>query len=261
MSVACLLLLGFFCSVLFKSLVVEIYFVPSQSMEHTLLAGDYVLVTKFSYFLRTPEFLPLTNIPIPSIVFRGLKQVARNDIVVFRSPNIAPKDPRHFGYSYIKRCVAFSRDTVRQADGRFFVNESPIDSSDLDRFSRNTRLYSYPYRIPARGDTIYLNDSELDAELEIIKREGHRVESDSLSRILIDEVLSTRYIVKQNYYFMMGDNRLMSSDSRKWGCVPESNIIGQAVMVVWSWSPDISITDFFDKVRSIRWNRIGKTIE
>lgn len=248
-------------SVLFKSFVVEIYLVPSQSMEPNLMPGDYLLVTKFSYFLRTPFYLPLSNIPISSISFPGFKSVYRNDVVVFRSPNIDQHDLRNFGYAYVKRCVALPGDTVGEKGGRFSVNADIIDSSGIGLFIYDDTSVNARYRIPARGDTLCLDRSDSKVTLRVIQHDGHRVETDSLSRILIDGVLLTRYIVEQNYYFMMGDNRLMSSDSRKWGCVPESNIIGQAVMVVWSWSPDISITDFFDKVRSIRWSRIGKTIE
>ncbi len=61
--------------------------------------------------------------------------------------------------------------------------------------------------------------------------------------------------------FMLGDNFYESSDSRHWGCISAQSIIGEAVLIAWSWSPDIPLTDFWNKLRSIRWERIGKIIE
>lgn len=70
-----------------------------------------------------------------------------------------------------------------------------------------------------------------------------------------------KYEVSQDFFFMVGDNHIGSNDSRHWGPVPESHLIGKAILILWSWSPDIPLTDFWNKLRSIRWDRIGKIIE
>ncbi len=250
------------CSVvLFRTFIVEIYVVPSQSMAPTLIAGDFILVTKFSYVLRSPEFLPFSDIPIRYFAFPGIKPMRRGDVVVFRSPNIPSSDSRNFGYAYVKRCIGLAKDTVRFGRGRVLLNEVIVDTSMYGLFVWDSSDDTIQYRILAKGDTIKLSHELQQNWSSIVERDGHNIRTDSLNEYRIDGVSSRNYVVEQNYSFMLGDNRLMSSDSRKWGCVPESKIIGQAEIIVWSWSPDIPIADFFTKVRSIRWNRIGKVIE
>lgn len=179
------------CSAFFKAVVVEIYLVPSQSMEPTLMHGDYILVTKFSYFLRTPFYFPLSNIPIPSISFSGFKSVFRNDIVVFRSPNIDQHDLRNFGYAYVKRCVALPGDTIGEKDGRFSVNADIIDSSGIGLFIYNDTSVIARYRIPAKGDTLCLNGDDAKIAKLIIQRDGYIVETDSFSLIMEHCLINT----------------------------------------------------------------------
>ena len=76
----------------------------------------------------------------------------------------------------------------------------------------------------------------------------------------MDGVGATDYEVEHDYYFVLGDNRHNSLDSRFWGFVPDQNLIGEALMVYWSWDPDIAVSNLMDKVRSIRWDRVGTLI-
>ncbi len=89
-----------------------------------------------------------------------------------------------------------------------------------------------------------------------IEREGHTCEF-SGSSLRVDGKSVTDYAVERNYYFMMGDNRENSLDSRFWGFVPEQSIIGKALIAYWSWDPNIPFYDLFSKMSSIKWNRIG----
>ncbi|PCH68229.1 MAG: hypothetical protein COC06_09855 [Bacteroidales bacterium] len=113
------------------------------------------------------------------------------------------------------------------------------------------QCYSYdeygPVYIPAQGDTIVLSKKNLLQYLRLIKvYENNSVELKG-DEIIINGNKTERYVVKQNYYFMMGDNRYCSIDSRSWGFVPEDHIIGKTQIVLFSKLPD----------GQIRWNRIG----
>ncbi len=81
------------------------------------------------------------------------------------------------------------------------------------------------------------------------------------STVYVDEKPASNYTVKHNYFFMMGDNRENSLDGRFWGFVPFQNIVGEAMVVYWSWNPDISFFDIFSKLGSVSWGRIGMLIK
>ena len=79
-------------------------------------------------------------------------------------------------------------------------------------------------------------------------------------KIFINGKETNKYAVTDNYYFMMGDNRDNSLDSRYWGFVPRRNVVGQPTIIYFSWDSDIPWSDFFNLVTSVRINRIGKII-
>ncbi|GIV59072.1 MAG: signal peptidase I [Rhodothermaceae bacterium] len=93
-----------------------------------------------------------------------------------------------------------------------------------------------PLYIPARGDTLHLTDESWPVYERLIRRyEGHDARRLDDGRFLIDGVLTDRYVVEQDYYFVMGDNRDNSQDSRVWGFVPMDHVVGKAVLVYFSW--------------------------
>jgi signal peptidase I len=200
------------CAALFfKQFIFTVYVVPSSSMEDTLLPGDYVLASRFSYNIRTFEYLPFTRVNIPFLSFRGFERIGRRDVVVFNPAIEYQQSTNNYSLVFVKRCVGLPGDTI-----------------DVPERSMNSRKDS--------GSLVLMSDVKLSI--------GFR-----------------RQEVPEGHYFMLGDNPLISSDSRQWGSVPEENIIGKVVMVLWSWSPEIPITDFWNKLCSIRWSRIGKRID
>lgn len=261
-----------------KLFVVEAYRIPSGSMENTLLIGDFLLVNKLAYGVRTPHYVPLTNIRMPSIALPLFTEVARGDVVVFEYPNGFEYLESEGQVNYIKRCIGLPGDTVMIRGGRVFVNgreltqpaHGRLSDSGFLSMSAGARLLpggrgytedDYgPIVVPRRGDRILLNAESFDEWRSIMYMEGHRTFVGSDRKVRVDGHEATEYLVEENYYFVLGDNRHNSLDSRFWGFVPDKNLIGEALMVYWSWDPEIAVADIADKVGSIRWDRIGNLI-
>lgn len=255
-----LLIAAVFAAVI-RVFVVESYRIPTSSMEQTLLAGDFLFVNKFVYGAR----VPMTDYRLPSV-----DTVERGDIIVF-------KFPQDRSLNYIKRCVALPGDTVEIRDRRLLVNDEEFalpphaqflgsmmpqgqpDAQIFPRYSGFNKDNYGPLRVPAAGDVVRLDRSTIMTYGKLITDEGHRV-AVAGERVLVDGVPTDRYTIEQNYYFAMGDNRDNSLDSRYWGFLPEKDLVGQALMVYWSWDPHISLFDPVNKIGSIRWNRIAMPV-
>jgi signal peptidase I len=244
-----------------RSFVVEAYRIPSSSMENTLLVGDFLLVNKFLYGAQ----LPFTDARLPA-----LKAVAQGDVVVF-------KFPRDKETTFIKRCVAVAGQTIEIKNKVVFVDDVeqafPIEAKFSDTFESNGKSDRAIFpsfstfnrdnygkvRVPKKGDVITLDEQSFHLYKFLLEDEGH---SASLmgGTVYVDGKPTATYQVKENYYFMLGDNRDNSHDSRYWGFVPESHIIGSALLIYWSWNPDVQLSNVFEKFRTVRWERIGRII-
>ncbi|HXG37346.1 MAG TPA: signal peptidase I [Bacteroidota bacterium] len=260
-----------------KAFVVEAFRIPSSSMEATLLVGDFLLVNKLAYGIRTPRFIPLTNFTVPTWYAPIFRNVKRGDVVVFEFPGSMTSAEGGEPVNYIKRCVGLPGDVVEIRDGQVLVNGKRFDFPNTAIFSSSRgsshhrpRLFPWgagfsehqygPVHVPKKGDRVELTAENLSRWRTIIQGEGHSVTFDAAGGVLIDGGPAKEYVVERNYYFVMGDNRDNSLDSRYWGFVPEENLIGEALMVYWSWDPDVAVSDIWDKLNSIRWERIGTLI-
>jgi signal peptidase I len=117
-----------------------------------------------------------------------------------------------------------------------------------------------PVIVPRKGDVVSLNGSSFFEWEEFIEREGHTARLNAEGSVTIDGVAAASYTVERDYYFMLGDNRNNSLDSRFWGFVPRENLVGEALVVYWSWDSDLSLVSILDKIASIRWERIGTLV-
>jgi signal peptidase I len=215
------LLLAILIAMFAKVCLVEAYRIPSESMESTLLVGDYLLADKFVYGAR----VPFLGFRLPSI-----REPQVGDIVVFRQPDKP-------GKSFIKRVVARGGDRVQIVDKNVLVNGQEL------------------------------------AETEYVRHED--------STIAIGLLLRPRdnfgpLQIPADHYFLLGDNRDHSADSRFWGCVSRDEILGRAWLIHWSWRPDPEAPrarvakplSFFNSLtyniahlpERVRWNRLLSVI-
>lgn len=208
-----------------RTAVVEAYRIPSSSMEDTLLVGDFLMVNKFLYGIRTPDWIgiPFTGIgfDVPHTRLPAFRQPKRGDIIVFKYP----KNPSQ---NYIKRCVGLPGDTIQIKDKVLLINGKPFKDPPKAKYT--------DWRICPAG----VNQREIYPP-----GAGNR---DNYGPIVVPE----------DHYFMMGDNRDNSSDSRYWGFLPEDNILGKATIIYFSWDKQIPFYRFYDK---IRWERIASLIK
>jgi len=259
--------LGF--AIFLKFFVIEAYRIPSGSMEETLFAGDFLLVNKFVYGARTPRYLPFTQIDLPSCALPAFNDPKRGDVVVFESP-VWRHGPGGAVVNYVKRCVALPGDTLEIKNGVVFANGLRLPFPELGRRGKKvpspggyTQSGIYPpgapfnavdygpILIPKAGQEIRLDPDTLELWRELIRREGHTV-AVKYPSVLIDGEPTMTYTVEHDYYFMMGDNRENSLDSRFWGFVPENLIIGKAMLIYLSMDEGSG---------DVRWGRIGMMVQ
>lgn len=201
---------------LLRSFLYEPFRIPSSSLEPTLLTGDFILVNKYDYGVR----LPVVH---KKIAERGSPQ--RGDIIVFRWP----PNP---SYDFIKRVIGLPGDHISYINKELIINGKKIPQTYMQKETAKDEL-----------------GMEWSAEVK---------EEDLLGikhKIYVNPGKTGRdyndIVVPEGMYFVMGDNRDDSADSRYWGFVPDKNIVGKAVMVWLSWG------GFH---QGVRWDRVGRVI-
>lgn len=274
------LLFAAIAALLIKTFLIETSRVPTGSMEKTILIGDFLFVNKFVYGSSSPRNIPFTNVALPYFQMPALKEPAKGDIVVFEYPG-----DRDVMYSkeimnYVKRCVGEPGDTISITDKVVFINGKELHRPPNIQYYANYHIPSGvpqpdifpkgsgwnkdnygPYIIPQKNDTISLHINNVEWWRTIIDREfGKRVVTVKGDKIFINGSQVDQYVMKKDYFFMMGDNRDDSADSRFWGLVPRDKIVGEALMIYWSWNPAIPWSQFFKLLTSTRFDRIAKLV-
>ncbi len=195
---------------LLRSFVAEPFKIPSESMLPTLFVGDLILVNKYSYGLR----LPVIHTKVAE-----LGAPRRGDVVVFRFP----PDP---SVDYIKRVVGLPGDKISYENNRLTINGNPVPLAADGDFEDRRRLAVYRQYSEKIGDIAHKVLTELDkpSDIQPVMRFPHFDQCRYVSR-------GVTCTVPPGHYFMMGDNRDNSLDSRFWGFVPEQNIVGRAFFI------------------------------
>ncbi len=350
------ILVAFIAAMILRILVVQAFRIPTGSMKDTLLVGDFLLVNKFIYGVRTPEYIPVINKQIPYFRLPAIKDPKAGDIVVFKYPLDKKLD-------YIKRCIAASGQTIEMRNANVFVDDKPEGhpefikrvydpdegayvlyykitkdngKSYVIRLHENTNYMLNEFRsmqapngqtVEMRQGQIFVNGksggtakllnkayqeerAQYRLRYLIADEKGNSFEIDqyqsvqpvtqnSLSNALwvpkqgengskiilnqdnfqyyqrlleeyekckvtwkqgvlfVNNIPLKEYTFKQDYFFMMGDNRDNSADSRSWGFLPRDHVVGQALIIYFSWDQTVPLYKFFKKVR---WARITDLI-
>jgi signal peptidase I len=204
-----------------RTFIVEAFKIPSGSMERTLLIGDFLLVNKLAYGAE----IPFTHKRLPA-----MREPHRGDVIVFESPEDLSK-------TYVKRLVGLPGDTLEMREGALIRNRRPLKeryvwhvAPDDDRVEERFR-WQRDYVVQAANATV-----------------GYYPSRNNWGPL----------VVPQKSYFVLGDNRDNSSDSRYWGFVADSLVKGRPFVIYYSYAPDSS--QGFAWLTRIRWNRLGELV-
>lgn len=209
---------------LIRSFLGEPYRIPSGSLLPTLMEGDFILVNKFSYGLR----LPITNQTLVNI-----GNPKRGDIVVF-------KWPLNPSIDYIKRTIGVPGDHISYVNKILYINGKKMPQT----------LMGAAVQGDDNGHTWSV--VKMQEDLGGVKHDIY-IREDAPARDIVD------LVVPPHSYFMMGDNRDNSYDSRGWGFVPEANLLGKAILVWLSWN-GVNAYNWDNLKHILRWERIGMPI-
>jgi len=202
----------FLIVLLIRSFIIQPFRVPTGSLEPTIMPGDFVAVSQFAYGLRLPVLhTKIVNIGEPKL----------GDIVVFRYP-VNPK------IDFIKRVIGVPGDHVVYKNKVLYINGKEMKQTLVKRGEDVEPGNNIPSKVMME------NLNGVKHEILIHDRGG--------------EMANFDFTVPKGYYFMMGDNRDNSADSRVWGLVPEKNIIGKAFIIWFSWNGGVN------------WSRIGNKL-
>lgn len=199
-----------------RAFIVQPFRVPTGSLEPTVLPGDIILVTQFKYGLRSPLFL-YKLLPIG--------EPKRGDIAVFHWPS-------DIQYHFVKRVIGLPGDHIEYHNKVLTVNGQEWQQQDKgqgDAYDEpgaaHRSVVVREEQLPRGSHDVFIDPTVLDRDFNVV--------------------------VPKNNYFVMGDNRDHSDDSRYWGFLPEKNLVGKASFVLFSWDKEAF---------RIRWSRIGKAL-
>ena len=223
-------------AIIIRSLIIQPFYIPSSSMEPSLLVGDRIFVTKYSYGYSKHSF------PFSPPIFKGRifsNKPERGDIVVFKTPADNRTD-------YIKRLIGLPGDQVQFLDSNLYINNSEVIKSRL-----------------SSSDKIFCGTYDLDVfTFEEILPNGTKHKSVYLKNFPYDN--SDPFVVPDDHYFFLGDNRDCSKDSRflsSVGYVHKDNLVGKAQFIFFSSDKSIgNIFSFWKWNKSLRFKRFFKKI-
>ncbi len=213
------LTIAFVLFLVIRASVVEAFKIPTSSMEGTLLVGDFLLVNKAVYGPR----LPGTDILLP-----GFAEPKRGDVVVFHPPHEPEKN-------YVKRVVGVASDTLEMRDKRLYLNGAPVHEP-------------YVRHVDGRGDAVHPDMEWQSHHLIASEPRRYHPTRDNWGPI----------VVPQGRFFVLGDNRDNSEDSRYWGFVSRDEIRGRPAVVYYSFEP--TAQESLPWLSTVRWARIGTVI-
>lgn len=226
-----------------RSFLYEPFQIPSGSMMPTLLVGDFILVEKFTYGLRDP---------VARNKFVDIGEPKRGDIVVFKYP----EDPK---LDYIKRVVGLPGDKIVYRNKQLFIKPACDGGKACQPLTPVKQEYTGVTDFIGYTGTPLMQYREQLGEVKHDFLVDPNVRANPRSYYQQAGTKSNEWIVPENHYFAMGDNRDNSEDGRKWGFVPEANLVGKAVAIWISFefdrAPDSWIPGWIPT--GVRFERVG----
>lgn len=230
-------------ALIIRTFLFQPFVIPSSSMEPNLLVGDYLFVSKYSYGYSKHTF-PFSPPLFSGRIWGG--EPKRGEVLVFKKPNNTSLD-------YIKRLIGLPGDRIRMINGILHINGTPLKREKIDerreREWDNTsrRWISFP-------DVVYYKETNPEGISYTVREAlGDRGDFDN----------TIEYVVPEGHYFMMGDNRDRSEDSRSHDVsfVPYDNLVGRAEVLFFSVEKDFSILKPWNWGSTVRWGRIFNRIK
>jgi signal peptidase I len=226
--------------------IVQAVKVPTGSMQNTITIGDHLLVNKFIFA------------PGDSLPFLPQREIKRGDIIVFKYPG-NPYDPkrddrpdnRPILTNYVKRVIGIPGDRIRIEGNNVIVNDQAVPEHRIEARDHNRKdpleIINNPERKPEELYDVYYRPGAPDEDQDYDVFQGKR-----------------EIVVPDASYFVMGDNRNNSEDSRYWGFVPRDLVIGRAMFVYWSYDESAPPTGWgilADFIVNTRWARTGTLVK
>jgi signal peptidase I len=234
--------------------IIQAVTVPTGSMQNTILIGDYLLVNKFIF---NPGGNPLPFLP--------MREIQRGDIIVFKYPGnkVRPEmDARRnpplqpYQLNYVKRVIGLPGETVEFRDNKVYINGEPLAEhriiGDADDNVSALTTKEFEERAPEDKWSVFYSEGDMMAVQagRHLPRRGYEF-----------AVQGKPMVVPENSFFVMGDSRDNSEDSRYWGFVPRELVIGRAMFVYWSCDRGASNGDMLGCITHPRLDRIGKFVK
>ncbi len=219
-------------ALIIRTFLIQPFFIPSSSMEPNLLVGDRLIASKFDYGYSKHSF-PFSLGPISNRIFSNVPD--RGDVIIFKPP--------HTNLDYIKRLIGLPGDRIEVRNGNLIINSNSLEYENIREDSK----------VLKNGRVIKIN---------VLKETLPNGISYEIYNYLDGSPgdNTKEFVVPENHYFFMGDNRDNSNDSRFWGTVEFNRLVGKAQIIFFSTEDGSTILEFWKWPFDIQFNRLLKLI-